>query len=625
MRVFIAQLMEPLMYSLPLPPNPHAMAVLALAVFALFLFTRKNLPLETASFIILISLALGFELIPFKFNGETLHADIFFHGFGHEALVAVCALMISGQGVVRTGALEPVGRGLASLWKISPATSLLLTLLVAAFISAFINNVPVVVLLLPILISVSIRTKIKSSTVLMPMGFATMLGGTCTTIGTSTNLLVVSVAADMGINRMEMFDFLIPAAISGGIGILYLWLIVPRIMPERKLTLADASPRIFSAHLAIREESSIIGKTLAEAIKKVGGGMKVKGIRRRKDNLIMPLPSVILKVGDQLIIRDTPERLKEIEAVLEGALYQDEVLDNPVDADHPLKAEDQQIAEIAVIQGSHLRGKTFSEIRFADRYGTIILAIHRAGKRLQKGLDSISDIRLQSGDILLVQGPREQISKLKQEKDLLVLDATMDLPYTQKAPLALLIMLAIIFTAAFGWLPIATSASCGALLMIIFGCLSWNDATKALSTQVIMIVVSSLALGSALLKTGGADYLAQLFLSLSGDASPTFMLSGLMLLMAILTNAVSNNATAVMGTPIAISIATQMGQPAEPFVLAVLFGANMSFATPMAYKTNLLVMNAGEYTFNDFLRIGIPLVLILWGTLSWLLPTLYGF
>lgn len=613
------------MFNLPLPPNPHAVAVLALAVFALLLFTRKNLPLETASFIILISLAVGFELIPFQVDGEILHASNFFHGFGHEALVAVCALMIAGQGVVRTGALEPVGRGLARLWKISPGASLLLTLLVAAFISAFINNVPVVVLLLPILISVSIRTKTNSSTVLMPMGFATLLGGTCTTIGTSTNLLVVSVAADMGLRRIEMFDFVIPALISGGIGIAYLWLIVPRIMPERKLTLADTSPRVFSAHLAILEKSSIIGKTLSEAIKKVGGGMKVKGIRRGTGSLTMPLPSVVLKFGDQLIIRDTPERLKEIETVLEGALYQDENLGKPIDEAHPLKAEDQQIAEIAVIQGSHLRGKTFSEIRFADRYGIIILAIHRAGKPLQEGFDSISDIRLQAGDILLVQGPREQVANLKKEKDLLVLDATIDLPYTQKAPLALLIMLAIIFTAAFGWLPIAISASCGALIMIICGCLSWSDATRALSTQVIMIVVASLALGSALLKTGGADYLAQLFLSLAGDASPAFMLSGLMLLMAVLTNAVSNNATAVMGTPIAISIAAHMGQPAEPFVLAVLFGANMSFATPMAYKTNLLVMNAGEYTFNDFLRIGIPLVLILWGTLSWLLPTLYGF
>ncbi len=613
------------MYSIPLPPNLHATAVLFLAVFAMLLFTRKNLPLETASFIILISLALGFELFPFQVDGKVLHAENFFHGFGHEALVAVCALMIAGQGVVRTGALEPVGRGLARLWKISPAASLLLTLLVAAFISAFINNVPVVVLLLPILISVSIRTKTKSSTVLMPMGFATLLGGTCTTIGTSTNLLVVSVAADMGLKRIEMFDFIIPALIAGGIGIAYLWLIVPRIMPERKLTLADTSPRIFSAHLAILEKSSIVGKTLAEAIQKVDGGMKVKGIRRATDSLIMPLPSVVLKVGDQLIISDTPERLKEIESILEGALYQDENRGNPVNEDHPLKAEDQQIAEIAVIQGSHLRGKTFSEIRFFDRYGITFLAFHRAGKRLQKDLDSISDVRLQSGDILLVQGPRVQIANLKKEKDLLFLDATMDLPFTQKAPLALLIMLAIVTMAASGWLSIAISASCGALIMILTGCLSWNDATKALSTQVIMIVVSSLALGSALLKTGGADYLAQLFLHLSGGASPAVMISGLMLLMAVLTNVVSNNATAVMGTPIAISIAAQMGVPAEPFVLAVLFGANMSFATPMAYKTNLLVMNAGEYTFNDFLRIGIPLVLILWGTLSWLLPTLYGF
>jgi len=613
------------MTSLPIPPNPHAMAVLVLAVFAMLLFTRKNLPLETASFIILISLAVGFELFPFQVDGQILHPDFFFHGFGHEALVAVCSLMIAGQGVVRTGALEPVGRGLARLWKISPGVSLLLTLLIAGFISAFINNVPVVVLLLPILISVSIRTKTSASKVLMPMGFATLLGGTCTTIGTSTNLLVVTVAADMGLRRIEMFDFLVPAVLAGGVGIAYLWLIVPRIIPERKLTLADTSPRVFIAHLAIPEESALVGKNLAEAIRKAGGGMKVRGIKRGTESLIMPLPSVIIKAGDQLIIRDTPERLKEIEIVLEGALYQDENLGKPVNEDHPLKAEDQQIAEIAVIQGSPLRGKTFSEISFSDRYGIIILAIHRAGKRLQKGLDSISDVRLLAGDILLVQGPREQVASLKKEKDLLVLDATVDLPFTKKAPLALLIMLAIIVTAAFGWMPIAISASCGALAMIVFGCMSWNDATKALSTQVIMIVVASLALGSALLKTGGADYLAELFLSLSGGASPSVMLSGLMLLMAVLTNAVSNNATAVMGTPIAISIASQMGQPAEPFVLAVLFGANMSFATPMAYKTNLLVMNAGEYTFNDFLRVGIPLVIILWGTLSWLLPTLYGF
>ncbi len=612
------------MANFPLPDNPHALAVLALALLALLLFTREKLPLETSSLFILAALSVGFELFPFQVDGKVLHAVDFFQGFGHEALVAVCALMVAGQGIVRTGGLEPIGRGLARLWKSSPSVSLLVTLLIGAFISAFVNNVPVVVLLLPILISVSARTGAKSSGVLMPMGFATLLGGTCTTIGTSTNLLVVSVAADMGLQRMEMFDFLLPASIAAGVGIIYLWLAVPRIIPERKLALADTSPRVFSAHLALKADSASVGKTLAEVMKQMDGSMRIRSIRRGPNNFTMPLPSVVLREGDQLIIRDTPTRLKELEQVLEGVLYADESLGVPIDADHPFMAEDQQVAQIAIIQGSRLQGRTLKGLHVTERYGIIILAIHRAGKLLPKTINQSSELRLRAGDIFLVQGSRTQIAELKKEQDFLVLDATTDLPYTKKASLALGIMLAIIVSAAAGLLPISISAVCGALLMIVTGCLSWRDATTALSSQVILIVTASLALGSALLKTGGADYLAQLFLHAAGDASPAFMLSGLMLLMAVLTNIVSNNATAVIGTPIAVAIAIQMAQPTEPFVLAVLFGANMSFATPMAYKTNLLIMNAGEYTFNDFLRIGVPLVLILWGTLSLVLPKIYG-
>jgi len=610
--------------SLPSPPNVHALAVLLLTVFALILFTRENIPLESSSFLVLICLAVGFELFPFQVDGSVLHAVDFFQGFGHEALVAVCALMIAGQGIVRTGALEPVGRALARLWKISPNISLLLTLLVGALISAFINNVPVVVLFLPILISVSLRTGMKASSVLMPMGFATLLGGMCTTIGTSTNLLVVSVAASMGLRRLEMFDFLMPAFIAGSVGIAYLWLLAPKIIPKREQPLADTSPRIFAAHLVILEGSSAEGKTVAEAIKMTDGSMKIMSVERRPDKFIMPLPSVILQAGDHLIVRDTPERLKEFEKVLEGTLYPDDSEDKPVDDEHPLKAEDQQIAEVVVIEGSILRGRSLNGVRFADRYGLIILALHRVGKHLERVYDEIGDIRLRAGDVLLVQGPREQIAGLKKAKDFLVLDATMDLPFTRKAPVALLIMVGVVLTASLGLLPIAISAPCGALLMIFTGCLKWRDATSALSAQVILIVAASLALGTALLKTGGADYLARLFVTLAGGASPNFVISGLMLLMGILTNIVSNNAAAVIGTPIAVSIATQMGQPPEPYVLAVLFGANMSYATPMAYKTNLLVMNAGQYTFNDFLRIGVPLLLIMWVTLSWLLPPIYG-
>ncbi|MFH1279367.1 MAG: SLC13 family permease [Candidatus Eisenbacteria bacterium] len=609
---------------LPPIPNVHALAVMLLTVLALILFTRERIPLESTSFLVLLSLAVGFELFPFREEGGVFHAVDFFLGFGHEALVAVCALMIAGQGIVRTGALEPVGRVMARLWRVTPAFSLLVTLLVSAMISAFINNVPVVVLFLPILISVSLRTGTRASAVLMPMGFATLLGGAGTTIGTSTNLLVVSVAAAMGMRRMEMFDFVLPAVIAGGVGIVYLWLLAPRMTKEREQPLADTSPRIFAAHLAIPEGCPVEGKTLAEALKQTDGAMKVMSIERGPENFMMPLPTVVLKAGDHLVIRDTPERLKEYEKVLAGKLYTADSENMPVDDDHPLKADNQQIAEVVVVEGSLLQGRTLRGVRFSERYGLIIMALHQAGKHLTKLHEHVGDIRLGAGDILLVQGPAEQIAGLKKEKDFLILDATTDLPATRRAPLALFIMLGIIVTAGFGILPIAISAPCGALLMIFTGCLGWRDATGALSAQIILIVAASLALGVALLKTGGADYLAQLFLAVSGDASPAFMISGLMLLMAILTNIVSNNAAAVIGTPIAISIAAQMGQSPEPFVLAVLFGANMSYATPMAYKTNLLIMNAGNYTFNDFLRIGVPLVLIMWLTLSWMLPLIYG-
>lgn len=606
---------------LPALPDTHGLAVLLLVVVALALFTRKQIPLETSSLAVLVLLTAGFELFPYAAaGGEQLHALDFFMSFGHEALIAVCALMIAGQGLVRTGALEPVGRQLARLWSVSPLFSLLLTLLVGALFSAFVNNVPIVVLLLPILVSVSLRNKQPASNILMPMGMATLVGGMSTTIGTSTNLLVVSVASDMGLPRFGMFDFFIPACIAGGLAILFLWLVAPRILPHRKTLMEDTSPRIFSAHLHIEEESTAVGKTLAELKEKAGGNLKVIQIYRGENSVLSPLPDVIIKAGDRLSVRDTPDNLKEMESVLGAKLYTNDIR---VDDEHPLTDDDQQLAEIIVTRGSILHGNSLSRIRFADYYQLVTLALHRTGRAIRTLREEVGDVRLSVGDVLLVQGSREQISELKRSGDLLVLDATNDLPTTRKAPLALLIMVGIVLVAATGLLPIAISAVCGVLLMLLTRCLSWSDAAQALSTQVILIVVASLALGTALFHTGGADYLAQLFVSLSSGSSPTVMLSGLMLLMAVLTNIVSNNAAAVIGTPIAISIAQQVGLPAEPFVLAVLFGANMSYATPMAYKTNLLVMNAGGYQFTDFVRVGVPLTLIVWLALSWLLPLLY--
>ena len=603
------------------PPNPHALATLLLTVVALALFTRERIALETSSLLVLVLLTLGFELFPFDGPDGRLHATAFFHGFGHEALIAVCALMIVGQGLVRTGALEPVGRLLGRGWTSAPSLSLLLTLLVGAFLSAFVNNVPIVVLLMPILISVSLRTRQPASSLLMPMGFATLVGGMSTTIGTSTNLLVVSVASDLGLRRFEMFDFVVPAAVAGVAALVYLWLVAPRLLPARSTDLDDIAPRVFTARLLIPEDSFAVDRTLAEAVEHAGGDIQVTRILRGEQGMVLPLPDAVLRAGDRLLLADTPEHLKAAESALGAHLYAGDV---PVDDEHPLQADDQQLAEMVVVQGSPLEGRTLHGARFAERYQLLLLALHRPGWRPQGWQAGLPEVHLRIGDVLLVQGTREQIAEIKHSGDVLVLDGTADLPTTRRAPLALSIMAAVVLSAALGGIPIAIAALVGVLAMLATNCLGWRDAARALNTQVILIVVASLALGTAMIETGAADYLARLFVMATDGIAAAWLLSGLMLFMALMTNIVSNNAAALIGTPIAIGIARQLGLPEEPFVLAVLFGANMSYATPIAYKTNLLIMSAGGYRFSDFLRVGLPLTLVMWLVLSWLLPLLYG-
>jgi Na+/H+ antiporter NhaD/arsenite permease-like protein len=250
-------------------PNSHALAVMILIIVALILFTRESIPLQTTSLLVLVALSVGFTLFPFEADGRTLQASDFFLGFGHKALVAVCGLMIVGQGLIRTGALEPVGRLLARLWRKGPAISLLFTILITAVLSAFINNTPIVVLMLPILIGVSVRTGQSTSGSLIPMGFASIMGGMATTIGTSTNLLVVNVAADMGMDAFSMFDFLGPAAIAGFFAIIYLWLIAPRMIPERQPPMSGAVLRLYTAQIRLDKNSTVVGRTLADAILRV--------------------------------------------------------------------------------------------------------------------------------------------------------------------------------------------------------------------------------------------------------------------------------------------------------------------------------------------------------------------
>lgn len=586
---------------------------------AMFLFTKDRIPLETTGLGVLVVLVLWFYFLPFN---NIQPADFFFN-FGHEALVTICALLIVGRGLETTGALQPLASIMSRHWVDKPMTALFLTLLIGAGASAFLNNTPIVVMLLPVLVAVCLRAGRPPSRILMPMGLATLIGGMATTIGTSTNLLVVGIAADLGQRRFEMFDFAIPVLIAGGAGLVFLWLIAPRMLPDRRPLIADTSPRLFNAVLYVNADGFAPGKTLSEIRARTENRMRVDRIQRTDTLFVAKLPSVRLQPGDRLYVKDTAERLKEFEQALGATLYNVTDIEHPVGEDVPLATEGQQLAEVVITRGSPLHHRTLNAAQFSNRFGLFPLAIHRA-RSMQDVAGDLGTIKLRAGDVLLVQGSRDSIRSLRESGSMLVLDATTDLPHTKRAPVALGIMVGVVAFAALGIVPISVSALCGVALMLLTNCMTWREAGDSLNIPVIMIIVASLSLGFALMQTGGAEFIAQVFVFMTQPLPVPAILSGLILLMTIMTNVVSNNAAAVIGTPVAISIAQQLDAPIEPFVLAIIFGANMSFAMPIGYHTNLLIMSAGGYRFTDFLRVGIPLTLIMWLAFTIILPVFYS-
>jgi len=601
----------------------HAVAVLVLTVAAFAMFALERLPIETTSLLVLVLLAAGFEVFPYEHAGVRIAPVDFFFGFGHEALVAICALMILGRGLVVTGALEPASRLLGRLIEARPGAAMLVVLVLCAAASGVLNDTPIVVLMLPILVGAALRAKTSAARTLLPMNYAVLIGGMGTTIGTSTNLLVVSIAADLGVRRFEMFEFFHVTALAAIGGILYLWLVLPRLIPERAGPLADAAPQVFSAVLHVGEGGFADGKTLAEAQKAAGPALRMTRLVRGEGLELSRLPSLTLRAGDRIHVRADAQALRESAEHLGATLHCADGEEPQVDDEHPLEEKDQQLAEVVVTESSALHRSTVRATRFSDIHDVVIVGLQRAGGQALRGYDDIGEVVLRAGDVLLVQGTKEAIARLRERARLLVLAQSYEVPRTAKAPVALAILAAVVALAALKIAPIAVAALAGAAAMIVARCITWEEAATALSAKIILLVASSLALGAALEKTGATAWLAASFVSATRGLSAEWVLALLMLLMAAFTNFVSNNAAAAVGTPIAVGIATHLGVAPEPLVLAILFGANFCYVTPMAYQTNLLVMSAGGYRFADFVRGGLPLLAIMLAAYSWLLPRFF--
>lgn len=365
--------------------------------------------------------------------------------------------------------------------------------------------------------------------------------------------------------------------------------------------------------ISVNADSPPAGISLSQAMRVLGDGIRIHQIHRGDSIELVRLPTLILQTGDRLHIRGSPENIHAAQDMAGASKLKDDVQRTP----------DERLVEIVVTPDSPLHAKRLSQLQPDTLRGLYPIGWYRPSQRKGAQLEKFTDPLLRTGDVLLMQGPRQDIQNLMETSRILILARSIHVPRVSKAPLSVAIMAGVVVVAALGIMPIVASALCGVGLMLVSRCLTWNEAWNAIDTRLALVIVASLALGMALVGTGAAAWIARAFVSVIEGLPGPIVLCALLLLAALLTEVVTNNAIAVIGTPIAISVANELGLPPVPFVLAVLFGANMSYLTPIGYQTNLLVMSAGGYRFSDFFRGGLPLQILMWLSASFFLTIFY--
>jgi Trk K+ transport system NAD-binding subunit len=379
----------------------HAGAVLTITVVTFYLFAKERLPVQSTALLALLALMLLFGIFPYRGGDRPLGPEQFLAGFGNSALVTICFLMVLGQGLVTTGALEPIVRRLVRLWSFAPQSAFLLILVFCVAVSSFVNDTPVVVLMMPVLVAIAARTGTSPSRTLLPMNYAVLIGGMATTIGTSTNLLVVGIAEKLGVPAFGLFDFFHIVAIAAGIALPYLWLVVPRLLPKNAGGRPRGEPLLFDAALQLHEKSFAVGKALHQLGKRARGLRVLQVLRGTVE--MAPLPDVALRAGDRLLVRAAPEDLREYAAVLGAWLH-------PRERDEMPGAADQAFAQALVTGDADISGAAPSARAFADQHRLAVIGIHRA--RRERTIDP-GETPMHPGDVVLLSGHKDRVDALR--------------------------------------------------------------------------------------------------------------------------------------------------------------------------------------------------------------------
>ena len=542
-------------------------------------------------------------------------------GFGNTTLLTVACMFVLAEGLQRTGAVRGVGRLVEVAARKNMRVLLLGLLPLVMLFSGVMSNTAVVVLLLPVLVAATQRSRMSPSRVLLPLSYASIMGGTLTLVGTTTTLLVDGMLVQAGREGIGLFGITPMGAVFCVVGLTYLVLAGPKLLPNRTglvTPITAEATRQYLTEIAIPADSPFIGKHLGDfpsLLKKV----RFLQIVRGEEILWPPLNDTELQEGDVLLVKTQQDELVR--------LLDQRGLRSRSDISHEsesIHSHNVALAEVMVAPGSSLANQTVLGAKLRYRFGVSVLAVMRKGTHLR---EHIGGLALRVGDILLVQGEPGSIARLtRTEDDLMVLGGTRMIEARRgKLPMAIGIVAAALTTAALGWIPLVVAVLLGASGLVVTGCISRGQAYRAVDLRILIILGSMLALGAAASKTGLAADIAGGMMSFGEQFGPHGILAMVYLATAILTELVTNAGTASIMVPIALSIADRMGHNYEPYVYAVALAASCSFLTPVGYQTNLLVHGPGGYRLMDYLRLGTPLALMLWALATWLLPMVYGF
>ncbi len=584
--------------------------VFALLLATFFAMTTEKIPPD-----IIALCAMGVLL-----GAGILSPSEAFRVFGNEAAIAVGCMFVLSAALERTGALDQLGAATDRLVGQSDWSILLVLLPLVAFTSAFVNNTPVVLLFLPVVTGLAAKRNIKPSKLLIPLSFASILGGCCTLIGTSTNLLVSSTAAELGRIQFRMFDLAPVGGIIAALGILYLLTLGRRLLPSRETLasiLQSTDDKKYRTEVAVLENSPLIGKRLTETpLKNLPNG-RILEVWRHQKALPFGLDEITLQAGDRIRLSILSSSVMEIKN-LQGI----EILQQSDDIGlKVIETEKAIVVEGAIGPQSQFEGDTIRRLDLRRRYGIRILALHRQGVNLRKKFENT---RLRFGDTLLIEGTQSGIQRLQESRDILLLSAApCQAPRRHKRKYALAALVCFVLFATATPIPISVLALLAAVFVVITGCLENDEAYQSVNWRILFMIFGMLSLGLALEKTGGVTLIAQSILQITGNFGPTVTLSAVILVCSLLTTFLSNNAVAVMVAPIVIQIAGSLQADPKPFLIGVAIGCSACFATPIGYQTNTLVYGVGGYKFRDFVKIGLPLNLIVWLAASILIPILY--